>query len=56
MILSQEKHLNLTQLMGFTMMQNGVSQIVMRYMLETLSLDVTPIGPHYLLTHFDTQS
>ena len=23
-------------------------------LLETLSLDVTPIGAHYLLTHFDT--
>ena len=23
-------------------------------LLETLSLDITPIGTHYLLTHFDT--
>ena len=23
-------------------------------LLETLSLDITPIGAHYLLTHFDT--
>ena len=25
-------------------------------LLETLSLDITPVGTHYLLTHFECQS